>query len=561
MLENSRILNRFAGGMSSIENPFRLYYKESYFARLLARHSPYCLLLEFLIAALGTAVLLYGVTGTFSSLAYLLLLVGVLLAVVRLKLPAADILRAFQTSRLLAQIKFSHGFSSAEPGRARGGEFVGRWLVILVGVILGALIFLNPLIFSFRLVTVLVFAGVSFYRPVAGICLFAMLFPFLPDELLFIAIGLVGLAALMRNGGEFAAWMKKIPVLPQMVVYMAVLLIWTFFSIDIIGSFRDLFIYFFAFVMFFAVVAEVNTKERLNKVCLFLLVGGLFVSLYGVYQYITGVPMEPGWIDEALYPGIRTRVYAVFGNPNILVQYLTFLIPFGLGISYTYQDQRKYWFGGIVLLLLLCALLTFSRSGLVAVGFVIAFYALFNRQRIYILLMLVMFAGAILANPDILTRLVSLLDFEHIYRFTLWEYVATMIMDAPVTGYGLGHIPFREAFFQYYTVIDLYHAHNTFFQLWAETGIIGMFVFLWFFVSLNRTGFSAWLNSDDTYLQTIILSCLTGLLGVVMVIGIGETVFYMPKVIVQFWLVVGLLIAAINLARPGEPAHHSERNR
>ena len=69
-----------------------------------------------------------------------------------------------------------------------------------------------------------------------------------------------------------------------------------------------------------------------------LVFSATLVALYGLFQYIVGVEMEAAWLDVENNPDIRTRIYSVFHNPNILAEYLIMTIP--LSVSLFWHSKR-----------------------------------------------------------------------------------------------------------------------------------------------------------------------------------------------------------------------------
>ncbi len=58
---------------------------------------------------------------------------------------------------------------------------------------------------------------------------------------------------------------------------------------------------------------------------------------------------------------------------------------------------------------------------------------------------------------------------------------------------------------------------------------------------------------SDKYLKYTIIAGISSLAGI-LVVGVAEYVWYYPRVMVIFWVVVGLLLAALNLTGSKEKA-------
>ncbi len=53
--------------------------------------------------------------------------------------------------------------------------------------------------------------------------------------------------------------------------------------------------------------------------------------LHGIWQFIIGVPIPASWTDAA-EGAVRTRVYSIFSNPNIMGAYMILFAPMTIGL-------------------------------------------------------------------------------------------------------------------------------------------------------------------------------------------------------------------------------------
>ncbi len=69
----------------------------------------------------------------------------------------------------------------------------------------------------------------------------------------------------------------------------------------------------------FVMINSIDNKKDFNKIITILVFSATLVSLYGLYQYVIGgVEVEAAWLDVENNPDVKTRVYSVFNNPNII---------------------------------------------------------------------------------------------------------------------------------------------------------------------------------------------------------------------------------------------------
>jgi putative inorganic carbon (HCO3(-)) transporter len=91
------------------------------------------------------------------------------------------------------------------------------------------------------------------------------------------------------------------------------------------------------------------------------------------------------------------------------------------------------------------------------------------------------------------------------------------------------------------------HSHNVLLQIWLETGIVGAVSFLGFMLGTLKKGIKAILNSPDKRCKNIIIAGIASITGI-LAVSFAEYVWYYPRVMMIFWIVVGLTLAAIKLS-------------
>lgn len=69
----------------------------------------------------------------------------------------------------------------------------------------------------------------------------------------------------------------------------------------------------------------------------FVIVTGI-MAMHGVFQYIIGVEMPAGWVDQN-EAGVRTRVFSILTSPNVFGSLLTLATP--MSISMCLSSKKK----------------------------------------------------------------------------------------------------------------------------------------------------------------------------------------------------------------------------
>ena len=112
-----------------------------------------------------------------------------------------------------------------------------------------------------------------------------------------------------------------------------------------------------------------------------------------------------------------------------------------------------------------------------------------------------------------------------------------MIKAHPIKGVGIGN------FGKFYSIYIMPGAnqtnfsHNSYLQLWAETGILGLGAFLWIVFTFFRIGFRGLENSGVKGIQIGSISAGIAFLTH----NIIDYDFFVPEVAFHWWIILGLL--------------------
>jgi O-antigen ligase len=243
---------------------------------------------------------------------------------------------------------------------------------------------------------------------------------------------------------------------------------------------------------------------------------GIAAAVFGFYQWRTHVGLSVMWAEND--PGI-VRINATYTDPNALASYFALLIPIALGLAAreTASRARVMWLAGIAAMSA-ALVMTAGRAGLlaaaagVAVWIVIALVLRLDRDDPWPFVrrhFRKVVYGAALASTLTLFALVAIgtaLDIRHHHqntylhtwlftfnvrqpldqivkgRFSNWQTAALMVQDHPIFGIGIGRV-FR-LFANYNRLVGgapegaRFSAHNTFLNVTAEMGVVGLSAFL-----------------------------------------------------------------------------------
>ncbi|MFZ5634583.1 MAG: O-antigen ligase family protein [Bacillota bacterium] len=268
------------------------------------------------------------------------------------------------------------------------------------------------------------------------------------------------------------------------------------------------------------------------------------VAVVGVYQYIIGVQMPAGWVDQA-EAELRTRVFSIVVSPNVLGSLLVLFIPLTTGqllISRGRWARAAYL--AALAVMLACLVFTFSRGAWLALGLSLTALSLMYNP----LLLLIMAAGAIAAArlvPGIGTRLSYMLSPAYLAssqkggRLGLWQMGLDRLRQDPLFGSGFGTFGGAVAARR---VPGSFYVDNFYLKTAVESGLIGLLALLWLLAGAFRFGYVAYRKIKDSGLKVLAAAILSGLLGVA-AHNVVENIFEVPMMATYFWLLAGILVS------------------
>lgn len=339
-----------------------------------------------------------------------------------------------------------------------------------------------------------------------------------------------------------------------MFIFMLMAVLAQMFSVYPSLSLRFFVFYMTDFMLMLLLVSSIKTREQLATVLEIILVGAALCGLYGLYQQITGVPVIVSQVDLLLNEGMPGRVFSSFDNANNFAQFIIMLIPLFLAVVLNAKGwQKKLLFGIAAIPLFISLLATYSRSGYV--GFVVmALVFIFLVKRSLIPLFLFLGLAAYPFLPETIIRRISTItnfqDTSITTRFDIFKTMLPVVRDFWYTGIGLGSDAVKTITGNYeiYTKVVPPHSHDLYLQIWLETGIVGLISFLGFMLRVIKKSLRAVFSKNaDPYCRNVLIAGLSGLLGV-LAIALVEYIWYYPRIMLVFWMLIGIILSAIKLS-------------
>lgn len=298
-------------------------------------------------------------------------------------------------------------------------------------------------------------------------------------------------------------------------------------------------------LVYLLIYTTVSTEKEKEKALYAFLAGAVVTVVYGFFQYANAADMAAdmeaqSWVDPERFPLLRRRMYSTLENPNLFGAYLLMIIS--ILTAFTLRERavkKRTVFAVILLSLLLCLALTYSRGAWVSLAAIVLGLTLFYDKRFGLLFLLVPVVLAFY-HGQVVERFLSLFSGEDTsvdLRFALWESTMAMIEEHPLLGVGWGayflSYPDYNFFIQEEGVL-IFHAHNMYLNMLAEVGIPGGMAFLLAFFAQGILCWRNYRHGNDSFTKSM------GLGGVLMVmalsvISMGDHVLFSRSVSFCFW--------------------------
>lgn len=294
-----------------------------------------------------------------------------------------------------------------------------------------------------------------------------------------------------------------------------------------------------------AVVAQDRALRRLLLWVIALSCGATTILAFMQYIHPSGLTPGMNGIDST----ITTRVVGSFYNANFYAEYLLLCAGVIVALFLTEEGRARELVLVLGFSLAGALFLTYTRGswlGLV-VGLLVLIVVVDLRLLIPIAIAGV--AGVLLV-PGVARRLAAsnANDASANFRLGLWQVAGEAMRRKPIFGYGAGN--FLEAYRQViltrpelYAGYLTFGAHDSYFELAAETGILGGIAFLFVTVIFATRGiYIATRKGIDRETKMLSIGLSVGLVGYVANTFTSNT-FQHPQPAMFFWLLSGVVAA------------------
>ena len=262
----------------------------------------------------------------------------------------------------------------------------------------------------------------------------------------------------------------------------------------------------------------IRTRRQIWIIVVLICLAGITQAVYGYYQEFFNLGPANFIRDASL------RVYGTFDQPNPYAGYINIPLSIALALALLGRGWKTRILSGLAALLLgVAEFLSQSKGGYSAIAVALLFIVVVGMLRFRPVMGLLgigtlgflgaAFAGWVPAKlyTPVLEKIgvinisftaPSSQDYANAERLAHWIAGLRMFFDHPFLGVGIGNYP--NAYPQYYITIfvnSLGHAHNYYINIAAETGFIGLVVYLFFLGAIFVAGGSAYRGINRKYVQ------------------------------------------------------------
>ncbi len=350
---------------------------------------------------------------------------------------------------------------------------------------------------------------------------FFALLPFSPGGAKVYAFDI--LVALFCLVGVIYLFLMKRVFLPIYSIFAVLFII--FATVSLLLRFGDLTIsqllvsasYLIRLAMYFVLSSVVynlfNKDPKSTKMIVgVMLASSIFIAVSGFIQLFVipdfrVLPREQGWDPHI------NRLASTFFDPNFAGGYLVLGLILAVCMYIFEGSKSKTYLPVAIMTLLVALILTFSRSSWLMFSVVVFILGIFKSRKLLVLTLILMFLTYYLV-PRAQTRLSGVTDPSDsaALRLKSWENALTISKDSLGTGVGFNAYRYAQADYGYFDYRDDSGgnagagADSSLLLVLATTGIPGLMLFVFQYLSLFLNGAKGWLHKKSYLSPALLIS-------------------------------------------------------
>jgi len=311
----------------------------------------------------------------------------------------------------------------------------------------------------------------------------------------------------------------------------------------------NLFFSYLPFLVF--AVPMLDYKKALRIYFWFLFAAFALFSIAGLFEYLNGLHFLTVRIDD-YYLG--PMFVALNNSHNATGSAYAVVSTFSAAFFLRSHDHEKISYGLLSVLFLAALAITKSRGSMVAFAVGVFFVFVLGSgsflkflRNLAILIAVAVPLVFITDTSDRILQIFRATDLSALTRFSLWDRAIFLFRQSPLTGVGFARyndIPWNidplpltgdPGIMAFYTgsnsVFNDTNAHNSYLHFLAETGILGLLLFIVFWAICIAIIFNSYRRTASSYSKMVYLAVMGGIITL-FVLALTENYMTAPTVMI-----------------------------
>ncbi len=341
-----------------------------------------------------------------------------------------------------------------------------------------------------------------------------------------------------------------------------------FHSVDFSSSFKSVLVLSTEILFFYMLINLLSTPKRLRWALIFLMGITFIVALYGVIQFFILWTRHSSPEDllalsktdnNLYYVVINRRAISFLGWPNTLAGYLLLFLPLSIILPFYLKKNWQKVLSTLVLLIILdCFLYTFSFLGWMS--FILSTLVILpffwnkmgikswskekKRMILYGLITFFVLFLWVIFRKNFLSSLSP--------RLSYYKVAFLQLAKNPLWGCGWDSFAIicRSLTFDKGNLTA--YVHNSYLQIWIETGVIGFTGILLLAVSIFRRSRSAIIEYVKHKDHLILVAIAWGLIAF-LIDNLFNYTILKPNIALYWWTMLAVFCAMLNQMKNSNP--------
>lgn len=299
----------------------------------------------------------------------------------------------------------------------------------------------------------------------------------------------------------------------------------------------------------------VRDSLEVEKICRYLCYASIPILLYGIKQWFFFSPFDQRIIElnfgglGVYYLGGSRRAISIFSGPFHFGMFSCFIALLSL---YFYLKRKNFLYLVLFIISITGVFFSMTRTSIVALVISGLFFLWFAKpekrrllKKINVLFVPLLLILIIISSPKFLpfTNMLKTLenvseDQRFLNRFVGYRKMPKAFIERPIIGYGMGSA--GDTLGPLFKGKVHFTSHNLGFKILIETGLLGLGVYIFFFLAWFKKAFSLF-KSKNTYVRNLSVLIISVVL-VLLVNGIVGSAVEAYPINLYIWFFMGALV-------------------